>query len=100
MFERQLNKKYAAGKKYVIEKRNGKNVQVYSAEYSNAYHTMLKGMVERQMRAAIKMTGDFWYTCWVDAGQPDLSKLPEPQIEKEEWEKDVPAKKLPADGGD
>ena len=21
------------------------------------------------------MVGDFWYTCWVDAGQPDLKKL-------------------------
>jgi hypothetical protein len=21
------------------------------------------------------MTGDFWFTAWVDAGQPDLDKL-------------------------
>ncbi|HEX9958132.1 MAG TPA: integrase, partial [Fibrella sp.] len=35
----------------------------------------LRGQVERQMRASIKMVGDFWYTCWVDAGQPDLKKL-------------------------
>jgi hypothetical protein len=27
------------------------------------------------MRAAIKLTADFWYTAWVDAGQPDLSEL-------------------------
>ena len=32
-------------------------------------------MVERQMRGAIKMIGDLWYTAWVDAGQPDLQKL-------------------------
>ena len=32
-------------------------------------------MVERRMRAAIKMIGDFWYTAWVDAGQPDLNLL-------------------------
>ena len=37
-------------------------------------HT-LDGMVERQMKAAIKMIGDFWYTAWVDAGQPDLKSL-------------------------
>jgi hypothetical protein len=32
-------------------------------------------MVERQMRAATKMIGDFWFTAWVDSGQPDLKKL-------------------------
>ena len=32
-------------------------------------------MVQRQMRGAIKMIGDFWYTAWVDAGQPDLKAL-------------------------
>ena len=32
-------------------------------------------MVERRMRAAIKLTADMWYTAWVDAGQPDLSEL-------------------------
>jgi hypothetical protein len=32
-------------------------------------------MIERQMRFAIKMLGDFWFTAWVDAGQPDLKSL-------------------------
>ena len=32
-------------------------------------------MVERQMRASVKMIGDVWYTAWVDAGQPDLKML-------------------------
>jgi hypothetical protein len=32
-------------------------------------------MVERQMRASVKMIGDVWYTAWVDAGQPDLKVL-------------------------
>ena len=27
------------------------------------------------MRASIKMLGDIWYTCWVDAGKPDLSAI-------------------------
>ena len=90
VFEQKLNKKYTPEKKYAMEDRNGKKVKAYSKEYSQAYHKMLKGMVERQMRCAIKMTGDFWYTCWVDAGQPDLSKLPEPIFEKEEWETMTP----------
>jgi protein tyrosine phosphatase len=50
---------------------------------------MLKNQVERQMRASVKMIGDFWFTCWVDAGQPDLMKLKkyEPTREEEEEEK-------------
>ena len=36
---------------------------------------MLAGQVERHMRRSVQMVGNFWYTCWVDAGQPDLTSL-------------------------
>jgi hypothetical protein len=62
-------------KKYSFETKGKQTVKVYSREYSKAYHEIMKGMVERQMRASIKMIGDFWYTAWVDAGQPDLKKM-------------------------
>jgi hypothetical protein len=32
-------------------------------------------MVERRMRAAIRMTGSLWFSAWIDAGQPDLRLL-------------------------
>jgi hypothetical protein len=32
-------------------------------------------MVERKMRASIKLIADLWFTCWVDGGQPTLNKL-------------------------
>jgi hypothetical protein len=32
-------------------------------------------MVERKIRASILSVGSFWYSAWVDAGQPDLDKL-------------------------
>jgi hypothetical protein len=58
---------------------------------------MLAGQVERRMRASIKMVGDFWYTSWIDAGQPDLNNLQlfkfskadmaEMEEEKQQWEK-------------
>jgi hypothetical protein len=41
-------------------------------------------MVERRMRASIKLTGDLWFTAWVEAGQPDLSKLIDYQPTSEE----------------
>lgn len=36
---------------------------------------MLKGMIERRMRAAMYAVASFWYTAWVDAGQPSLTQL-------------------------
>jgi hypothetical protein len=61
--------------KYSFETKSRLTVKVYSAEFSMTYHKLLRGMVERQMRASIKLTGSLWYTAWVDAGQPDLRKL-------------------------
>src|SRR5699024_5534283 len=75
LFERQLSLKYADGKKYGYELRGTKTVKVYSKEFSKDYHKKLKGQVERQMRAAVKMIGDVWYSCWVNAGQPNLNDL-------------------------
>ncbi|MBS1528633.1 MAG: S1/P1 Nuclease, partial [Bacteroidetes bacterium] len=60
---------------YENVKHNNKNVQDYSEAYAKAYHTMLRGMVERRMRSSILEIGSFWYSAWVDAGQPDLNKL-------------------------
>ena len=74
-FEKKLSGSFPEDKKYSFEERNGITVKVYSKAYSSAYHSMLNGQVERQMRASIKMIADFWYTCWVDAGQPDLKGL-------------------------
>ena len=48
---------------------------VHSYEYAHVYHELLNGMVEKQLRLAIKHTADFWYTAWVNAGKPDLSGL-------------------------
>jgi hypothetical protein len=36
---------------------------------------MLKGMVQRRMRSSILAIGSYWYSAWIDAGQPDLDKL-------------------------
>ena len=74
-FERIVTKKFSADKKYTIEERNGANIRTYSKQFSAAFHNMLSGQVERRMRASIKMVGDFWYTCWVDGGQPPLTKF-------------------------
>ncbi|TAF92535.1 MAG: integrase [Cytophagia bacterium] len=74
-FERELSSRLPANQKYALEDRNGIVIKTYSREFSARYHQMLSQQVERQFRASAKMIGDFWFTCWVDAGQPDLTPL-------------------------
>ncbi|HEY5328146.1 MAG TPA: zinc dependent phospholipase C family protein [Mucilaginibacter sp.] len=74
-FERVLNKSFPADKKYIIYLHGKRPVKEYSIAYAKAYHKMLNGMVERRMRSAILAVGSYWYSAWVDAGQPDLDKL-------------------------
>ena len=75
IFERELTKEFAEEKKYSFEVRNNVTTRVYSRAFSEAYHKKLNGQVERQMRLAVQTVASFWYTAWVDAGQPDLNNL-------------------------
>ncbi len=72
----QLEKRISDGipkdRLYSHEIRNNVLVKLQSGEFAGKYHRELDGQVERQMKAAIRLTGDLWYTCWVDAGQPEL----------------------------
>lgn len=74
LLEKRLTEKFGE-KKFSFETKGKQTIKVYSVEFSTAYHNALSGMVEQRMRDAIKMIGDFWYTAWVDAGQPDLKGL-------------------------
>ncbi len=72
----------------------------YSSAFTVAYNQMLNGMVERRMRLAIVSVASFWYTAWVNAGQPDLKKmkntafteddLKEFEMLNNDWKKGVP----------
>ncbi|MCR5888387.1 zinc dependent phospholipase C family protein [Hymenobacter sp. J193] len=75
-FEKELTTKFPDDKKYTFEQRGNATVRTYSREFSREYHQRLSGQVERQMRLAVRLVGAFWYTAWVDAGQPDLRNMP------------------------
>jgi hypothetical protein len=75
IFERRLNSTFAPDEKYEMVKHGNKKVMDYSVAYTKAYNTALKGMVARGMRSAILEVGSFWFSAWVDAGQPNLNKL-------------------------
>lgn len=74
-FERLLNRSFPAGKKYALVLHGKKYERDYSEMYAKAYQRMLNKMVERRLRSSILSVGSFWYSAWVDAGQPDLDKL-------------------------
>lgn len=84
---------------YAHEMRGQAFNRVYSQAFSDAFHRGMDGMVERQMRLAAKSAGDFWFTAWVNAGQPDLIALQNSQIssklrrlinqQNKKWEKVV-----------
>ncbi len=93
-FEKELSSQFSEDKKYSFEEVNGSTTRVYSKDFSTEYHQMLKNQVERQMRASVKMIGDMWFTCWVDAGQPDLSNLKKYEPAKEEVEQEKNEKLL------
>lgn len=74
-FERELTAKFPADKKYAFENRNGALIRQYSSAFTIAYDNMMKGMVERRMRQSVYAVASFWYTAWVNAGQPDLKNI-------------------------
>ena len=83
-FEKELSKEFGDDKKYAFEERNGVVIRQYSSAYTIAYNKKLNGMVERRMRQAIFAVASFWYTAWVNAGQPDLKGLVKQKFSDEE----------------
>jgi len=74
-FEKKLSAQFGSDQRFAYEERNGVLVRQYASAYARAYNTALQGMVERRMRQSIYAVASFWYTAWVNAGQPDLKTL-------------------------
>ena len=73
--EKETSKNFASDEKYALISKGKRVVKTYSKKFVNKYSDNLNGMVERRMRKAIEAIGCFWYTAWVDAGQPSLLKM-------------------------
>ncbi|MEO7079975.1 MAG: zinc dependent phospholipase C family protein [Flavobacteriales bacterium] len=78
--ESELQKRYPESEKYIYEQRGRSSVQLYSKEFTKAYEESMGGMVERRMNASIITLGSFWYSAWVDAGQPDLDHFDQKEV--------------------
>jgi hypothetical protein len=82
--EKELSKNFSGDQKYSFEDRNGITIRQYSAAFSRAYNQLLNGMIERRMRQSVYAVASFWYTAWVNAGQPDLKTLNNKEFTKED----------------
>ena len=82
--ERALRMTFPPDRQSCPDMRNGRAVLAPCRDFSAAYSDALSNMVERRMRAAIHAVSSAWYTAWVDAGQPDLSRMDMPLITEEE----------------
>ena len=88
-FERDLTTSFPTDRKFTYDNRGNRTIKTYSREYSRGYQDMLDGMIERRMRSSIVSVGSFWYSCWMNAGQPDLGILEEKELtEKEKKEQE------------
>lgn len=91
--------------KFSFESRGTLTAKVYSEPFCRDYNRMMEQMVERRMRQSILAVASFWYTAWVNAGQPDLDKLagiPDEtdEIESEKAKQNNPIKGRPEHGND
>ncbi len=82
--EQKLQKSFPEDRQYCFDKRGDNTVRTQCPEYAEAYHNALGGMVEQRMRDAILATGSVWYSAWIDAGQPDLERMIDSNIDEEE----------------
>lgn len=73
--EKKLSEEVGTDQRFAFEERNGILIKQYASSYTISYNKRLQGMVERRMRQSIYAVASFWYTAWVNAGQPDLLAL-------------------------
>ena len=86
--EKQLSLTFPKNLQKSFISRQQQVTSTYSDAYSEAYHQQLKGMVEARIRLSIQRLASYWYSAWIDAGQPTLStNYKEKKNKKQEKEK-------------
>jgi hypothetical protein len=73
--EIEVTKQFTDSTKYRVQLRRGQEVKSYTTAFAKAYAASLKNTINQQLIASANLIADFWYTAWVNAGKPDLSKI-------------------------
>jgi hypothetical protein len=86
--EKMLRISFPQREQICADVRSGKQILTQCRNYARAYQTAMDGLVERRMRDAIHNLSSVWYSAWIDAGKPDLSKISDwspDESEKAAW---------------
>lgn len=70
-----LTSKLMGDRKYSIAVNGPNAIPSFSELFCREYESRMNDMVERRMRQSILSVASFWYTAWVNAGQPDLKSI-------------------------
>jgi len=82
--EKEVSKSFTDSTKFRVQMRNGRESKSYSSAFAKAYSAALGKTIDQQLINSANLVADFWYTSWVDAGSPDLTKLIPSFSKKEE----------------
>lgn len=82
--EKEASEEFTDSTKYRVQLRNGRQYRSYTTAFAKAYSKRLGNTINRQLLRSANLIADFWYTSWVDAGKPDLTKLLQEPRTKEE----------------
>lgn len=73
--EKEVSKTFTDEQKYRVQIRRGVETKSYTSEFAKAYAASLKNSINNRLIQSADAIADFWYTAWVNAGKPDLSKI-------------------------
>ncbi|MCS6790329.1 MAG: zinc dependent phospholipase C family protein [Bacteroidia bacterium] len=74
--EREATQRVGEERKFVYRQRGRNIFRTHSDDFLRVYHTLLEGMVESRLRAAVRNLASLWYTAWHLAGRPVLIDVP------------------------
>jgi len=73
--EKACTVNFGEDRKYSISQRGRSLSRQYSEDFALNYADQMSNMVEKRMRKAIQRLASYWFTAWVEAGQPNLDDL-------------------------
>lgn len=79
-YEKEVSSHFIDSTKYRMQVRRGKEVRSYSTAFAKAYSEKLGRTINQQLVSSSNLIADFWYTCWVDGGKPDIKQLSEANL--------------------
>lgn len=73
--EKQISARFPDSVKYKIVVKYGRNLKYYTDTFAKAYGEALRPTINTQIINSANLVADFWFTAWVDAGRPELTKI-------------------------